>query len=183
MLLSLSKISNVERRGQDGDVGRQGISISPQLRRLPAAGGRLWRPRRWEERQSEPVGHSGTEGGGEAEARQDQRPWGCRDQERQVGGARPERRSRRGEEGACPAHSSPGSLLGSQVRSPALWAQGWGARLGSFCSLSLSPTPHSPQGLFQPCGSWAVAPPTAQTSPLLRPRPPQPRPSPPFFSP
>ena len=43
------------------------------------------------------------------------------DQERQVGGgAFPDSRSRRGEEGICPAHSSSGRLLGSQVRSPAL---------------------------------------------------------------
>ena len=42
------------------------------------------------------------------------------DQERQVGGTLWDRRSRREEEGICPAHSSPGSLLGSQVRLPAL---------------------------------------------------------------
>ena len=32
----------------------------------------------------------------------------------------PDRRSRKGEEGVCPVHSSPVSLLGSQVRGPAL---------------------------------------------------------------
>ena len=273
------------------------ISVSPQLGRLLAAGGGLWRPRRWEEPQSELVGRRGTEGGEEVEARQDWRPWGRGDQERQTGGTlqeeqeksrgqspgplesgsllssqagsprpkphpggvgpggiggrlgrsgeadgrshpgwageegrvialptraqgacwaprpvpcppkhppghvcpwghrkkaeertgeadgrgplRPE--SRRGEEGVYPPHSSPGSLLGSQVRSPALWDQGWGALQGPFCSLTLSPSPHSLQSLFQPCGSWALAPPTAQNSPLFRPCPLQPRPSPPPF--
>ena len=42
------------------------------------------------------------------------------DQERQVGGALPDWRSRRGDKGICPAHSSPGRLLASEVRSPAL---------------------------------------------------------------
>ena len=36
------------------------------------------------------------------------------------GGALPDQRSRRGEEEIYPTRSSPGSLLGSQVRSPAL---------------------------------------------------------------
>ena len=34
----------------------------------------------------------------------------------------------------CPNHSSLGSLLGSQVRSPALWDQGWGELTGPSCS-------------------------------------------------
>ena len=38
------------------------------------------------------------------------------DQERQAGGALPDQRSRRGKEGICSIHLSPGSLLGSQVR-------------------------------------------------------------------
>ena len=42
------------------------------------------------------------------------------DQERQVGGPLPDWRSRRREEGDCSAHSSPESLLRSQVRSSAL---------------------------------------------------------------
>ena len=51
--------------------------------------------------------------------------WGLRrearrEQERQAGGALQDQRSRKGAEGVCPAHSSPGSLLGSQVGSPAL---------------------------------------------------------------
>ena len=51
--------------------------------------------------------------------------WGRRrkagaEQERQVGGALWDRRSQRGAEGVCPTHSTPGSLLGSQVGSPAL---------------------------------------------------------------
>ena len=150
------------------------VSISPQLGHLPAAGGGPWCPRTWEEPLSEPVGRGGTEGGGEVEVRQDQCSWGQGDQERQVGGALWEEQE--GVEGDCPTHSSPGSLLGSQVRSPDLWDQGLGAGLGPFCFLSLSPTPHSPRSLFQPCGSWALALPTAQTSPLLRSRPPQPRP-------
>ena len=36
------------------------------------------------------------------------------------GPRRPEEQERKGEEGFCPAHLSPGSLPGSQVRSPAL---------------------------------------------------------------
>ena len=40
------------------------------------------------------------------------------EQEKQVEGALQDRRSGRGEEGICPSHSSPGSLLDSQVRSP-----------------------------------------------------------------
>ena len=140
---------------EDGCVRRCRVNVSPQLGRLPATGGGLWCPRRGEEPQSELVGCRGTEGSGEVEARQDWCPWGWGDQERQAGGTLPDWRIRRGEEDICPIHSRPGSLLGSQVRYPALWDQEWGAHLGPFCSLSLSPTPQSPQGLFQPCGSWA----------------------------
>ena len=73
-------------------------------------------PRRQEEPPGECVGCGGMEGGGEVEARQDWHPRGQEDQERQVGGTLG--RSRRGAEGIGPTHSSPGSLLGSQVRFP-----------------------------------------------------------------
>ena len=80
-----------------------------------------------------------------------------------MGGASqtPDWRSRRGEEGVCPAHSSPGSLLGSQVRYPALQDQGWRTRLGPFCSLSLSPTPQAPRAFSSPVGPehWPHPPP------------------------
>ena len=51
--------------------------------------------------------------------------WGHRtqargEQEREMGGALQDQRSRRGAEGICPAHSGRGSLLGSQAGSPAL---------------------------------------------------------------
>ena len=53
--------------------------------------------------------------------------WGHRREAREIRRGRregpsqtPDLRTRRGEEAVCPAHSSPGSLLGSQVRSPAL---------------------------------------------------------------
>ena len=47
------------------------------------------------------------------EARQDGRPWGWGDQERQAGGALWEKQERK--EGDCPAHSGPGRLLSSQA--------------------------------------------------------------------
>ena len=54
-------------------------------------------------------------------------PWGHRREAGEIRRGRwegasqtPDWRSRRGEEGICPAHSSPESLLGSQVRSRAL---------------------------------------------------------------
>ena len=73
----------------------------------------------------------------------------------------------------------------------ACWAPRWGplpseTRVGGHTwalpvLLSLSPTPHRPQDLFQPCGSWALASSTTQTSTLLRLRAPQPRLSLPLF--
>ena len=161
-------------------MGRHRVSTSPRLRGLPAAGGWLWSPRRWEEPHSEPVGCRGTKWGGEVEARQDQCPWGRGDQERQVGGAlpdpRPEEQERRG--GCLPHPLKPRKPAGLPGEVPCPLRPRWGARLGPFCSLSLSPTPHIPQGLFQPCGSWALALPTAQTWPLLKPSSPKWRPSP-----
>ena len=105
-------------QSQDSGVGRRGVSISPQLGHVPATGGGLWCPRRWEEPQSEPVGRRGTEGGGEVEARQDRCPWGWGDQERQAGGALPEEQKKSG--GRLPrphGHGEPAELPG---RSPAL---------------------------------------------------------------
>ena len=167
-------------RSQDGGVGRRKVSVSPQLGCLPATGGVLWPPRRRKEPQSELVGCTGTEEGGEVEARQDQCPWGQGDRERQAGGAlpdpRPEEQERRGGHLPCPLEPRKPARLRGEVPCPL--RLGWGARLGPFCSLSLSPTLHSPQGLIQPCGSWALALPTTQTLPLLRPHSPQPRPSP-----
>ena len=82
---------------------RCGKTQSQHLPTTRAPAGCWWgalTPRRQEA--SERVGRRGTEGGGEVEARQDRRPWGWGDQERQVGGA--SRRSGRGEEeGVCPA--------------------------------------------------------------------------------
>ena len=46
-------LRNMAGRSQDGGVGRCGVSVSPQLGCLPATGGGLWCPRRWEEHQSE----------------------------------------------------------------------------------------------------------------------------------
>ena len=51
------------------------------------------------------------------------RSWGHRREAGEIrGGGQegPSWRSGRGEEGVCPTHLNPGSLLGSQVRSPAL---------------------------------------------------------------
>ena len=157
--------------------GKMWSSHLPQLGCLPDAGGGPRFPRRQEEPLTKLVGHRETEGEGEVEAWQDQRPWGVaergeecqclegplgarirgracqafslpnqpgksaqlsgwvlrpqkslrlgwswghrrearREQERQVGRAIQNWRSRRGAEGVCPAHLSPGSLLGSQV--------------------------------------------------------------------
>ena len=101
---------------QDGGVGRHWVSISPQLGCLLAAGGGLWCPRRWEEPQSEPVGHRGTERGGEVEARQDQRLWGQGYQERQAGGTLQEEQERSGGRSLGPLGLE--SLLSSQAGTP-----------------------------------------------------------------
>ena len=61
-------------RSQDGSVQRLRVRVSPQLGHLQDTGGGPQCPRRQEEPPSETVGCGGTEGGGEVEARQDQRP-------------------------------------------------------------------------------------------------------------
>ena len=73
-------------------------------------------------------------------------PGSREEQERQVGGALQDQRSGRGAECICPTHSGPKSQLDSQVGSPTLWdqRQAWAHSV----PLSLSPTPHTPQGLF-----------------------------------
>lgn len=60
-------------QSQDGSVGRCRVHDSPQLGRLPNAGGGPRHPRRWEEPPSNRVGRWGIEGWGEVEAGQDQR--------------------------------------------------------------------------------------------------------------
>ena len=214
------------RWSQDGGVGRRGVTVSPQLGHLPATAGGLWHPRRWEEPQSELVGHRRTEWG-EVEARQDQHPWGQGGKERQAGGTLQEEQERSG--GRSPGPLGPGSLLSSQAstlpsKAPcrccgSLGAQegGWGEirrgrwegpsqtggageetrafalptraqegcwppRWGplpsetrggghtwAFCSLSLNPTPHSPQRLFQPWGSEHWPSPPRKPGPCLGP--------------
>ena len=101
---------------QDGGVGRHGVSVSPKLGRLPAAGGGLWCTRRQEEPQSEPVGHRGTERGGELEAREDQCLWSQGDQERQTGGTLQEEWER--SRGWSPGPLRLGRLLSPQAGTP-----------------------------------------------------------------
>ena len=55
-------------------------------------------------------------------------PRGCRGRTGEAGGRGPP-----GPAGVCPTHSSPGSLLGSQVGSPALWDRRQEGRLGPLC--------------------------------------------------
>ena len=113
-------------------------------------------------------------------------PWGHRREDREIrrgrqeGPSQTEEQERRG--GRLPCPLKPRKPSGLPGEAPRPLRPGMRSNLRPFGSLSLSPTPHSPQGLFQPCGSWALAPPTAQNSPFLRPCPPQPRPSPPPFS-
>ena len=79
--------------------------------------------------------------------------WGHRREAREIRRGRreePSGRSGRGAEGVCSAHLGLRSLLGSQVRSLPSETRGGGHAWGPFCSLSLSPTPHSPQGWKSP---------------------------------
>ena len=103
-------------RSQDGGVGRRRVNISPELGHLLATGGGPWRPRRWEEPPSEPVGRGETGRRGEVEARQDWRPWGQGDQEGRTGGNLQEERER--SRGWSPGPLVPGSLLSSQAGTP-----------------------------------------------------------------
>ena len=105
-----------------------GVSVSPQLGHLPAAGGELWHPRRREKPQSEPAGHRGTEGGGEVEARQDWHPWGQGNQERQAGRTLWEELERSGGRLPCPlGHGEPAEFPG---QSPALQGSPPPGRIG-----------------------------------------------------
>ena len=78
------------------------------------------------------------------------------DQKRQ--GKGPFGRSGRGEEGICPAHSSPGSLLSSQVRSPQPLRQGVGGKPGPLLFLAPKPHPPQPPGPFPALGVLSIGP-------------------------
>ena len=80
------------------------------------------------------------------------------EQEKQMGGALRDRRSRRGEEGIFPAHLSPGSLLGSQVEVPCPLRPGVGVTPGPL--LFLEPKPHlaQPPGPFPALGVLSIGP-------------------------
>ena len=87
------------------------------------------------------------------------------EQERQAGGALQDRRSRRGAEGVCPTHSSPGSLLAPRWGPPPSKTRGGGHVWAHSVPLSLSTTPTPPRAFSSPVG------------PKHRPHPP-PKPSP-----
>ena len=69
------------------------------------------------------------------------------DQERQGGGSLQDQTSRRGEEGVCTIHLSPGSLLGSQMRSPPSETRG-GGMSGHLLFLETKPHPTQHPGPF-----------------------------------
>ena len=92
------------------------------------------------------------------------------EQERQVGGALRDRRSSRGAEGVCPAHSSSGKPAGLPGEAPRPLRPGVGPRLGPFCSLSLSPTPPTaPKAFSSPVGPEHRPHPPPKLRPCLGP--------------
>ena len=123
---------------------------------LQATDGGLCDTQGGKEPQGEPIGHSGTEGGEEVEARQDRHPWGWGDQERQVGGAIQEEWERRGRRlpGSL-EHRKPAGLPGEV---PCPLRPGLGGTPGSLLFLECKPHPPQPPGNFPAMWVLSIGP-------------------------